>query len=161
MTPASRSGTKRPRAAGVAARAPALRDAAPRSAAALLSEAEIARGGAYAPYSRFHVGAALLTADGRVYHGANVENASFGLSMCAERNAVFQAVNKGEREFVAIAITAGKGKAAAPCGACRQVLQEFAPAIQVHWRDARGRLVTHPLAKLLAMPFDPSSLEKP
>jgi cytidine deaminase len=125
-----------------------------------MNEAESARDTAYAPYSGFAVGAALLAGSGRVYHGCNVENASFSLAICAERNAVFKAVSEGEREFVAIAITAGAGKHSSPCGSCRQVLHEFAPQLRVHWHDRRGRLVTRPLERLLAMPFDAAALEK-
>ncbi len=120
----------------------------------LIAEAERALEHAYAPYSRFHVGAALLTRGGRVYRGCNVENASFGLSICAERNAVFQAVAEGERDFVAIAIVDAQGHGASPCGACRQVLHEFAPGLIVYWRDARGRIVRKRLAELLGSPFD-------
>ncbi len=120
----------------------------------LIAEAERALEHAWAPYSRFHVGAALLTRGGRVYRGCNVENASFGLSICAERNAVFQAVAEGERDFVAIAIVDAQGHGASPCGACRQVLHEFAPGLIVYWRDARGRIVRKRLAELLGSPFD-------
>lgn len=130
------------------------------SARALMDEADRARKNAYARYSKFHVGAALLTAGGRVYHGCNVENASFGLAMCAERTAVFKAVSEGEREFVAIAITAGPGQHSSPCGSCRQVLHEFAPRLRVHWHDEKGRLVTRSLERLLAMAFGPEALEK-
>lgn len=94
----------------------------------LLSLAKLARENAYAPYSHFRVGAALLTADGKVYTGANIENSSFGLTVCAERNALFKAVENGERAFVAIAVVGGKDlleKRCYPCGACRQVLKEF------------------------------------
>ncbi len=119
----------------------------------LMAEAERARREAYAPYSRFRVGAALLTKDGRVVHGCNVENASFGMSVCAERNAVWKAVSKGSREFVAIAITARQGHGAPPCGSCRQVLQEFAPRIRVYWRDDRGRMRMRRLHELLPIPF--------
>ena len=121
--------------------------------ARLMALAEKAREQAYAPYSKFRVGAALLTKDGRVVLGCNVENASFGLSICAERNAVFKAVGEGLRDFVAIAVTAGENGGASPCGACRQVLQEFAPGLAVYWRDGRGRIVRRPLASLLAQPF--------
>ena len=81
---------------------------------------------AYAPYSGYKVGAALLCADGRVFQGCNIENASFGLTNCAERTAMFKAVSEGTREFTAIAI-ASRDAAPWPCGACRQVLNEFAP----------------------------------
>jgi cytidine deaminase len=124
----------------------------------LMEEAERAREQAHAPYSRFAVGAALLTRSGRIVHGCNVENASFGLSVCAERTALWKAVTEGEREFTAIAVTAGAGSGAPPCGACRQVLLEFAPALRVFWRDARGRIVARMLEELLAEPFRPVAL---
>lgn len=120
---------------------------------ALMAEAETARRGAYAPYSGFHVGAALLTRGGRIVHGSNVENASFGLSVCAERTALWKAVTEGEREFVAIAVTAGPGTPASPCGACRQVLHEFAPDLRVYWRGPGGRIVGKTIERLLAAPF--------
>ena len=82
---------------------------------------------AYAPYSKFKVGAALLAEDGRVFTGCNVENASYGLTNCAERTAVFKAVSEGATRFMAIAIAGGVGDVAMPCGACRQVLAEFCP----------------------------------
>jgi len=119
----------------------------------LMVEAERAREQAYAPYSRFPVGSAVLTRAGRVILGCNVENASYGLSVCAERNAVWKAVSEGERDLVAIAITARQGHGAPPCGSCRQVLQEFAPKIMVCWRDGRGRLLKRRLPQLLPVPF--------
>ncbi len=130
------------------------RAAAAWSPAALLGEAELAREMAYAPYSGFAVGAALLAADGRVIHGCNVENASFGLSICAERNALWKAVSEGVREFVAVAVTAGPRHGASPCGACRQVLHEFAPRLWVVWRAGRGRIVKKRLSRLLDSAFD-------
>jgi cytidine deaminase len=120
---------------------------------ALMAEAVLARRRAYAPYSRFPVGAALLAKDGRVFHGCNVENVSFGLTICAERNAVWQAINEGAREFVAIAVTARDGRGAPPCGSCRQVLHEFAPNAWVYWRDARGRILKRRLTELLPSAF--------
>ena len=120
---------------------------------ALMAEAVRARRRAYAPYSRFPVGAALLTKDGRVYHGCNVENASFGLAICAERNAVWKAVSEGATEFAAIAVTARDGRGAPPCGSCRQVLHEFAPHAWVYWRDARGRILKRRLSELLPNAF--------
>jgi cytidine deaminase len=119
----------------------------------LMAEADRARRRAYAPYSNFAVGAALVTKDGRVIHGCNVENASYGLSVCAERNAVWKAVSEGHHEIVAIAITAREGHGAPPCGSCRQVLHEFAPKAMVYWRDARGRIVRRRLDTLLPLAF--------
>lgn len=120
----------------------------------LMHEAERARSSAYAPYSDFPVGAALLTKSGRLIHGCNVENASFGLSVCAERNAVWKAVSAGERDFAAIAVTAKSGEGAPPCGSCRQVLHEFSPRVMVYWKDDNGRIVKRRLNALLALPFD-------
>ena len=91
----------------------------------LICSATAARLQAYAPYSRFQVGAALLAADGRVFTGCNVENLSYGLTICAERNAVFAAVAAGVTEFAAIAIVADTREPISPCGACRQVMAEF------------------------------------
>ena len=95
--------------------------------ATLASAAIEASERAYAPYSKFKVGAALLAEDGRVFTGCNVENASYGLTNCAERTAVFKAVSEGATRFKAIAIAGGVGNVAMPCGACRQVLAEFCP----------------------------------
>jgi cytidine deaminase len=120
---------------------------------ALMREAGKARRQAYAPYSNFPVGSALLTRDGTVILGCNVENASYGLTVCAERNAVFQAVVRGYDDFVAIAVTAREGKGAPPCGACRQVLHEFAPHLRVIWRDGKGKLVEQRLDELLPDAF--------
>jgi cytidine deaminase len=121
---------------------------------ALMREAMKAREASYSPYSRFAVGAALLGASGHVHLGCNVENASFGLTCCAERTALFKAVSEGEREFLAVAVTARSGHGAPPCGACRQVLAEFSPAMWVYWRDSRGRVVKKRLTALLPDQFD-------
>lgn len=89
----------------------------------LLVRAQAVRERAYAPYSKYRVGAAVLAASGKIYTGCNVENASYGLTVCAERNAIFKAISEGEREFGAIAVVTANG--GSPCGACRQVIYEF------------------------------------
>jgi cytidine deaminase len=123
----------------------------------LLAAASAARAGSYSPYSRFPVGAALLDHDGRVWTGANVENASYGLSMCAERNAVFAAVAAGARAFEAIAVAGPDGMKTMPCGACRQVLWEFGPAMRVVFLEG-GEPASVPLAELLPGAFGPAQL---
>jgi cytidine deaminase len=121
---------------------------------ALVAAALAARENAYAPYSRFRVGAALLCRDGEIVPGCNVENSSYSLTSCAERNAVFSAIGKGHRSFTAIAIAADK-RPVPPCGACRQVLAEFDPALPVILCDNErpSRLLS--LAELLPEPFTP------
>src|SRR5438876_8397442 len=96
---------------------------------AVIDEAIAVRQRAYAKYSNFRVGAALLTADGRIFTGCNVENSSYGLTICAERAAVFAAVAAGQQQFKLLAIATAGG--CSPCGACRQVLVEFAPALPI------------------------------
>ncbi|MDI6710021.1 MAG: cytidine deaminase [Thermoanaerobacterales bacterium] len=119
----------------------------------LVERALAARSGAYAPYSGFEVGAALLAADGTVYTGANIENASYGLSICAERVAVFKAVSEGRREFTALAVASGGDDYCRPCGACRQVLAEFAPDLRLLMANARGDFRETRLAELLPEAF--------
>ncbi len=125
----------------------------------LVSAAKKAKERAYAPYSKFKVGAALLAKSGKVYTGCNVENASYGLTCCAERNAVFEAVGRGERNFVAIAIVSDSPEPTAPCGACRQVLNEFAPEMEVIMAGAKGQVKTRKLKELLPDSFGPKSLK--
>lgn len=141
-------------------RKPAARRAAVTVAERLLAEADRARARAYAPYSRFPVGAALLGKSGRVYRGCNVENSSFGLSICAERNAIFQAVTEGEKEFKAIAVSARAGEQPSPCGACRQVLHEFGPRMWVMWRGRGGKVVRARVDSLLEHAFRFSKKKK-
>ena len=93
----------------------------------LIRRAMEAREKAYAPYSQFAVGAAVLTKDGQVYLGCNIENASYGATNCAERTAIFKAVSEGEKEILAVAIYSPNADSCYPCGACRQVLYEFHP----------------------------------
>ena len=107
---------------------------------------------AYAPYSRFHVGAVWGGKDGRIFTGCNVENISYGLTICAERNAVFAAVAAGCREFQKIVITADTEVPASPCGACRQVLAEFNPDLEVVLSNFHGSTETFRLSELLPRP---------
>ncbi len=113
----------------------------------LYERARAASAHAHAPYSCLPVGAALLTDGGQVFTGANVENASFGLTCCAERSAIFTAVSAGHRDLAAIAVHA-EAASAPPCGACRQVMAEFAPQLRVIWRRD-GALVASSLGDLL------------
>jgi cytidine deaminase len=123
----------------------------------LIERARQVRDNAYAPYSHFPVGAALLTRSGRVYSGANVENALFGLSICAERNALFQAVASGERELEAIAVVTEPG--VTPCGPCRQALQEFDDgSLRIIVADMQGGHRTYTLRELLPDAFGPADL---
>ena len=111
---------------------------------------------AYTPYSHYKVGAALLGKSGKVYQGCNVENASYGLTCCAERTAVFKAVSEGETEFEAIAVVTKNG--GSPCGACRQVLSEFAPDLVVYIADKDNHITTTSIKKLLPAAFGPEHL---
>jgi cytidine deaminase len=104
----------------------------------LLQAAAAARRRAVAPYSKFKVGAALLTRSGEIITGANVESASYGLTCCAERVALFHALTSGKKEFVAVAVVARAPGGPTPCGACRQLLAEYAPAAQVWVADSRA-----------------------
>src|SRR5688500_11141066 len=115
----------------------------------LLRRAWSVRDQAYAPYSHFGVGAALLGKSGEVYVGCNVENISFGLTICAERCAVTQAIAKGERTFRMIAIVSDSKDPISPCGACRQVLAEFTPDLEVICETRTGERFTASLAELL------------
>ncbi len=122
----------------------------------LIAAAKQVRKQSYSPYSRFAVGAALRSKSGKVYTGTNVENASYPLTICAERVALFKAVSEGEREFEAIAVVTSTG--ATPCGACRQVLEEFGSDIRVIVADTHNRRQVYTLAELLPYSFDASQL---
>ncbi|MFN0058297.1 MAG: cytidine deaminase [Planctomycetota bacterium] len=124
----------------------------------LLRAAHAARAAAYAPHSNYAVGAALLARDGTIHTGCNVENASYGLTICAERTAIFSAVAAGQREFVALAVVTSDG--ATPCGACRQVLIEFAAELPIYLGDAKGRYRTSRLSALLPDAFSTRTLAK-
>ena len=139
----------------IVGRAPMLSDDV---RAALIAAATAVRGLAYAPYSHFTVGAALQAADGTIFTGCNVENASYGLTICAERNAVAHAVATGERAFTAVAVVTENGTM--PCGACRQVLAEFGPRMWVIAVDAAGRQSVVNLDELLPAAFLPDALPR-
>jgi cytidine deaminase len=126
----------------------------------LLAEAEAARAAAYAPYSSFQVGAALLAEDGTVQRGVNVENAAYPAGICAERTAIAAAVASGRRRFTAIAVAGPAGIAITPCGICRQVLSEFSPDghLRVIARDAAGAIRAATIAVLLPGAFGPGDL---
>ena len=117
--------------------------------AELIEEAQQASQRAYCPYSKFPVGAALLGKSGRIFSGCNVENVSYGLTICAERTAIFKAVSEGEREFDTIVIYTPTDTLTGPCGACRQVMAEFAPQMMVVMVNRIGRVKSVPLSKLL------------
>ena len=108
---------------------------------------------AYVPYSHFPVGAALLSARQNVYTGVNVENSSYGLTVCAERNAVFKAISEGETEFEAIAVVGNAEGFTYPCGACRQVLAEFAPQMRVILCDTDNNIKVYNLSEVLPQMF--------
>lgn len=112
---------------------------------------------AYCPYSKFRVGAAVLTEEGRIFSGSNVENASLGMTICAERNAVFQSVAKGARKILAVAIYTPTQSPTAPCGACRQVINEFGPEAEVYSFCDGPHVIKENLRNMLTHAFGPSS----
>lgn len=125
----------------------------------LMAKAKEAMTRAYAPYSKFQVGAALLAKNGQVFLGCNVENASYGGTICAERTAVVKAVSEGVREFEKIAIAASSGGYASPCGICRQVLFEFMPDGTVLLDSDKEGMKSFPVRDLLPFGFGPEDLE--
>jgi len=124
----------------------------------LISRAKVAYGQAYVPYSHYPVGAAVLFSSGKIYSGCNVENASYGLTVCAERNAIFQAVAQGERELKAIVIAVPSDVFPSPCGACRQVIREFAVDCPVLLMNGQGQIRWTSLKALLPEAFGPEFL---
>lgn len=125
----------------------------------LIEIARKARGKAYAPYSKFKVGAAVLAASGEVYSGCNIENAAYGLCNCAERTAIFNAVSAGESTFAQIAVIADTPHPTAPCGACRQVIAEFGIP-KIIMANLRGDTKTVTLEELLPFSFSKTDLTK-
>src|SRR6202011_4952166 len=124
----------------------------------LIVAAIAARAHAFAPYSKFLVGAAIEDADGRIHTGCNVENATYGLTMCAERVAVFKAISEGVRKFRRVAVAADTDTLTPPCGACRQILWEFCGDIEITLVNPRGKTETFRLKDLFPRPFDASFL---
>jgi cytidine deaminase len=124
----------------------------------LIEAAKQARERAHAPFSNFRVGAALRTSSGKVYLGCNIENASYGLTCCAERVAIFKAISEGDREFDAIAVACDTDRLTPPCGACRQIIWEFCGDIPVILANLQGKVELERSANLLPRPFDSSLL---
>jgi cytidine deaminase len=125
---------------------------------ALISAARQTRENAHAAFSNFRVGAALRATSGRIFGGCNVENATYGLTVCAERVAIFKAISEGERGFDAIAVVADTDSLTPPCGACRQLIWEFCGDIPVILANLKGKVETIPMRDLFPKPFDSSSL---
>jgi len=123
----------------------------------LIEAARAARENAYAPFSHFQVGAAVRTRAGRAIGGCNVENASYGLTICAERVAIFKAISEGEREFDAIAVVTDADRLTPPCGACRQIIWEMCGNVDVVLANLKGQMEVHRMMDLLPLPFDKAS----
>jgi cytidine deaminase len=124
----------------------------------LLTAAQQARENAHAPYSNFRVGAALRSTAGRIFSGCNVENATYGLTICAERVAIFKALSEGERGFSAIAVVTDTDALTPPCGACRQLIWEFCGDVPVIMANLAGKRETLQMKELFPKPFDDSNL---
>jgi len=133
-------------------------DEAPPDLSALTRLARGARKHAFAPYSKFKVGAALLFRDGSIVTGCNIENATYGLTLCAERVAIFKAMSEGERDFAALALVADSPRLPAPCGACRQIIWEFCGDLWIRLSDLKGKSRQLRMSELLPHPFDRRNL---
>ena len=130
----------------------------PDASDALIAAALAARENAFAPYSKFRVGAAIEDSGGRIHTGCNVENSTYGLTVCAERVAVLKAISEGVRKFRRVAIAADTDALTPPCGACRQILWEFCGDVEIVLVNLRGTTETHRLKDLFPKPFDVSYL---
>ncbi|VEF47760.1 cytidine deaminase [Bacillus freudenreichii] len=127
----------------------------------LVDEAKKAKEMAYVPYSKFPVGAALLSQDGTVYHGCNIENASYGLTNCAERTALFKALSEGAKAFAMLAVTADTDRPVPPCGACRQVIAEHCPKdMPVILTNSKGNKQELTVGDLLPFAFSAGDLNE-
>ncbi len=125
----------------------------------LLEEANKGKEKAYVPYSGFRVGAALLTKKGTIYTGCNIENASYSVTICAERTALFKAVSEGEREFEAIAVVSDSSHWSYPCGSCLQVLREFSGDLKIIVGNNKGDYEVKGIHQLFPFPFTPDTME--
>jgi cytidine deaminase len=125
---------------------------------ALIAAAQTAREHAHAPYSNFRVGAAVRAKSGRIFTGCNVENATYGLTLCAERVAIFKAISEGDRGFDAVAVVADTDALTPPCGSCRQILWEFCGDAEVILANLHGKVERYRMSALLPKPFDSSFL---
>ena len=126
---------------------------------ALIAAARTAREHAHAPYSNFRVGAAVRAKSGRIFTGCNVENATYGLTLCAERVAIFKAISEGERGFDAVAVVADTDALTPPCGSCRQILWEFCGDIEIMLVNLNGKSEMLRLGELFPRPFDGSFIQ--
>lgn len=127
----------------------------------LIEEAKKAREKAYVPYSHFPVGAALLTSDGKIYHGCNIENAAYSMCNCAERTALFKAYSEGDRQFSLLAVVADTDRPVSPCGACRQVISELCPGdMKVILTNLKGDIQEITVTELLPGAFSPEDLHE-
>jgi len=120
----------------------------------LIEAAKDARAKAFAPYSNFKVGAAVRTKNGKIYTGCNIENASYGLTMCAERVAIFKAISEGEKDFKGFAVVAETENLTPPCGACRQIIWEFCGDVSITFSNLEGKKETMRMSELLPRAFD-------
>lgn len=125
----------------------------------LIAAALAVRKNAFAPFSKFQVGAAIEDIDGRIHTGCNVENATYGLTVCAERVAVFKAISEGARKFRRVVVAADTDDLTPPCGACRQILWEFCGDVEIVLVNPRGKNESYRLAELFPKPFDASFLK--
>lgn len=124
----------------------------------ILAVAKSARENAHAKFSNFKVGAGLRAASGKIYGGCNVENATYGLTVCAERVAIFKAISEGERKFDAIAVVTDTDKLTPPCGACRQIIWEFCGDVPVVMSNLHGKTEVMRMSELFPKPFDAANL---
>lgn len=127
----------------------------------LITAAKEARELAYVPYSKFQVGAALLTKDGKVYKGCNIENAAYSMTNCAERTALFKAISEADKDFTAIAVVADTERPVPPCGACRQVISELCPSdMKIYLTNLNGDIQELTVAELLPGAFSAGDMKK-